>query len=52
MKNTVKILLRFWYVCDISFNLTPILAQKIFFQREKYALQDGLKFNMIQWSDQ
>ena len=52
LKNTVKILLGFWYFYDISFVLTPILARKLSFQREKYALRDGSKFNMIQWLDQ
>ena len=34
LKNTMKILLGFWYFYDISFVLTPILACKLSFQRE------------------
>ena len=44
LKNTVKILLGFQYFCDISSVLTPILARKLSFQRENYALHDGPKF--------
>ena len=51
-KNTVKTLLGFWYFCDISFVLTPVVAHKILFRRGKYALQDGRIFKTIQRSKQ
>ena len=49
LKNTVKTLLGFRYFCDILSVLTLILAYKLWFQREKYVLRDGSKFNTIQW---
>ena len=48
LKNTVKILLGFWYFYDISFVLTPILARKLSFQRE------NMPYEMVQnsiWSN-
>ena len=48
LKNTIKILLGFWYFYDISFVLTPILAHKLLFQRE------NMPYEMVQnsiWSN-
>ena len=48
LKNTMKILLGFWYFYDISFVLTPILAHKLLFQRE------NMPYEMVQnsmWSN-
>ena len=49
LKNTVKILLGFRNFFDISSILTLIFAHKLSFER---VLQDSLKFNTIQQSDQ
>ena len=51
LKNTVKVLLGFRYLCDILFVLTLIFAHKLSFQMGKYIIQDGPKFNTIQQSD-
>ena len=52
LKNLVKTLLDFWYFCYILSVLTLILARKLLFRKEKYALQDSLKFNTIQRSNE
>ena len=51
LKNLVKTLLGFQCFCDISSILTLILAGKLSFWRENYALQDNLKSNTIQPSN-
>ena len=47
-ENQLRYCQGFRYFGDISYVLTLILACKLLFERKKYALRDGPKFNTIQ----